>query len=663
MIDRGRLGAEYSGVRRMKNGGAASSGTSLKDAYGQAASSMRAAGVTSVSGANTTQAAKAAVAKAAAAAKAAPEIRTMAYNRGNMVQVREDDDRSAAASPAPAPAAAAAVSAASKGPVPVPPPRPTAQPGFLETLKSVPGAIARDLKMGYNAGIFRNRDTQRENLLEAGYTPAQIDDYFARTDATIARNEAEAAARSDRDDRGIMSLPGSPSATPVASAEELARLFSEGQDITGKTQADLQPLVEQFLRGRGITDFGTYMPKIFETLQVPLAPAVAQTPLPPAPVFVAPTNVMGSQPAAVAPNFVSPAPVTPAPVIPPFVPITPVGQTGAYSPPPFAPITRAEGGPVDKIPGVRYMQEGGPAASVNQFRPKEGFNLREVLPQLGLDVDDPEDFATGVQLLYGSVGSNVDVRDWNKILSSSDPLRAAQEATRQMYSTGAPIATDPRFYSDGQYTPTAVARDYDVTDVAGGAGPRLQMYDNQLMVVDAAGLPLTGLTPQNAASFGVTQDQINAAIAAGAIRGEMVDRFQGAGYQPYDTGSLLVDYSGMTRASPAAAVSQPAAAQPAVSQPAAAVSPASFITPVGQAGPSLPSPIPLPTITPVGQTAAYSPPPLPAAPSYGMTPSGQPAYSPYGQTLPFSFPQLSVPQLTPSFFQYLPPLPQNQPLV
>jgi hypothetical protein len=201
---------------------------------------------------------------------------------------------------------------------------------------------------------------------------------------------------------------------------------------------------------------------------------------------------------------------------------------------------------------VQYMQEGGPPVDVNQFRPKEGFNLREVLPQLGLDVDDPEDFATGVQLLYGSVGSNVDVRDWNKILSSSDPLRAAQEATRQMYSTGAPIATDPRFYSDGQYTPTSVAGDFDVTDVVGGSGPRLQMYDNQLMVVDAAGLPLTGLTPQNAASFGVTQDQIDAAIAAGAIRGEMVNRFQGVGYQPYDVGNLLVDYSGMTRARPAA---------------------------------------------------------------------------------------------------------------
>jgi hypothetical protein len=80
------------------------------------------------------------------------------------------------------------------------------------------------------------------------------------------------------------------------------------------------------------------------------------------------------------------------------------------------------------------------------------------------------------------------------------------------------------------------------------------MYDNQLMVVDAAGLPLTGLTPQNAASFGITQDQIDAAISAGAITGENVQRFQGAGYRPYDAGELLVDYSRMTRATGSPAV-------------------------------------------------------------------------------------------------------------
>jgi len=175
---------------------------------------------------------------------------------------------------------------------------------------------------------------------------------------------------------------------------------------------------------------------------------------------------------------------------------------------------------------VQYMQGGGVAKP----------NMREFMEATGVDA------ATASQALYGSVGSNVDIRDWDAIMSSGDPLRATQEATRQMYSTGAPIATDPRFYDPETkaYTPTAVARDYDVRDVAGGPGaPRIQMYDNQLMVVDAAGLPLTGLTPQNAASFGVTQDQIDAAVAAAGITGERAGRFQGVGYQPYDAGSLL----------------------------------------------------------------------------------------------------------------------------
>ena len=73
--------------------------------------------------------------------------------------------------------------------------------GFLAGLKdfgsaiaAVPGNIARDVGMGVSAGLFSNRDTQRTNLTEAGYTPAQINDYFARTDATMARNAAEAAS-------------------------------------------------------------------------------------------------------------------------------------------------------------------------------------------------------------------------------------------------------------------------------------------------------------------------------------------------------------------------------------------------------------------------------------------------------------------------------------
>ncbi len=73
--------------------------------------------------------------------------------------------------------------------------------GFFDTLKSVPAGISRDVSMGVSAGLFSNRDKQRANLKATGkYTDAQINDYFARTDATLARNAAEAAARSNRSD-------------------------------------------------------------------------------------------------------------------------------------------------------------------------------------------------------------------------------------------------------------------------------------------------------------------------------------------------------------------------------------------------------------------------------------------------------------------------------
>jgi hypothetical protein len=85
---------------------------------------------------------------------------------------------------------------------------PAKDSGFLSGIKGIgsaiaaaPGNIARDVSMGVSAGLFSNRDKQRANLKATGkYTNAQINDYFARTDATLARNAAEAAARSNRSD-------------------------------------------------------------------------------------------------------------------------------------------------------------------------------------------------------------------------------------------------------------------------------------------------------------------------------------------------------------------------------------------------------------------------------------------------------------------------------
>jgi hypothetical protein len=137
--------------------------------------------------------------------------------------------------------------------------QPSQPMGFLETLREFPFALGRDLKMGYQAGLFRGRDTQRENLMEAGYTPAQIADYFARTDATLARNAAEAAMRGNRDD-----------ATMPTNYSDLARAFAQEYNVVGRNRTQLMPLLETFLRSRGILDPSTYSENIFNTLSVPM---------------------------------------------------------------------------------------------------------------------------------------------------------------------------------------------------------------------------------------------------------------------------------------------------------------------------------------------------------------------------------------------------------
>jgi hypothetical protein len=65
----------------------------------------------------------------------------------------------------------------------------------VDTVRSIPGNFARDVKMGTSANVFANRDKQAENLASKGYSQREIQDYFARTDATIARDAAQEAAR------------------------------------------------------------------------------------------------------------------------------------------------------------------------------------------------------------------------------------------------------------------------------------------------------------------------------------------------------------------------------------------------------------------------------------------------------------------------------------
>ena len=319
MLDRGRLGADY-GVVRLSNGGPPSF-KSLKDAaeagYHGKAVNIEGKGVQKVSFEDT------------------------AYNK-------EMARRSAAASGGGGSGSSSSSGARNTG------------KGFIETLKSIPGGIVNDISMGFSANPFANRDKQRENLAAKGYTSAQIDDYFARTDATIARNEAENAARGDRDDRGIASV-----APATMSAEELARAFAEGKDLTGQTQQSLQPLILEYLRGRGITNFSEYLPKIFETLQLPAT----------APVLPIIGEVPVQQPVTGQPVVDQPVqqPITQYPA---FTPIQPVGSAGAFTPAPLpnfglpslgSPMQPVFGGPVQPMPPMGQPPQ----------NPNDPFGLRQ----------------------------------------------------------------------------------------------------------------------------------------------------------------------------------------------------------------------------------------------------------------------------------------------
>jgi hypothetical protein len=92
---------------------------------------------------------------------------------------------------------------------------------FASEVKSIPGNIARDVKMGASAGVFSNREKQAANLARKDYSQADIEDYFARTDATIARNKAQQNfMRKDQSDRTPAVTP--PAVAPPAPPAQVA---------------------------------------------------------------------------------------------------------------------------------------------------------------------------------------------------------------------------------------------------------------------------------------------------------------------------------------------------------------------------------------------------------------------------------------------------------
>jgi hypothetical protein len=148
---------------------------------------------------------------------------------------------------------------------------------FGRAVSSIPGNIARDVKMGTSAGLFSGRDKQAENLKSKGFSQADIKDYFARTDATIARNAAQQDfGRSDRSNDAPFRAPiggdGSPQNPTISGGKgsrtpqpteispemrrEALRIF-ESQRGAGQVPYQMQP----YQQGLGSMPRPRFMPQ------------------------------------------------------------------------------------------------------------------------------------------------------------------------------------------------------------------------------------------------------------------------------------------------------------------------------------------------------------------------------------------------------------------
>lgn len=66
--------------------------------------------------------------------------------------------------------------------------------------------------------------------------------------------------------------------------------------------------------------------------------------------------------------------------------------------------------------------------------PREKPSLKEFMEATGTDVD------TAIDLVYGTMGSSDDYRNWSAIMASSDPLQSARQATAAQYDSALPYA-------------------------------------------------------------------------------------------------------------------------------------------------------------------------------------------------------------------------------
>jgi hypothetical protein len=165
-------------------------------------------------------------------------------------------------------------------------------------------------------------------------------------------------------------------------------------------------------------------------------------------------------------------------------------STGSESPPAASPVNVASAPAVVTSSAVGTPHILAPGSSPDSSKP----NIAQFTLLTGCD------FATAAEVLYGTVGSNVDLRDWSAIMASSSPLADAKASTAALYNSSldftspdasAPAADDllgrsGNFeYSLEQVDPAPVPKT-PVLFLCDGAGNRLRAADNPQQLADSA---------------------------------------------------------------------------------------------------------------------------------------------------------------------------------
>ena len=81
--------------------------------------------------------------------------------------------------------------------------------------KGLLGRIAQDLAMGLSINPFASREEQAAQLANKGYSQAEIQGYFGRTDATIARDAAAREASQGAAGRDDIMAPETPAEAEI----------------------------------------------------------------------------------------------------------------------------------------------------------------------------------------------------------------------------------------------------------------------------------------------------------------------------------------------------------------------------------------------------------------------------------------------------------------